>query len=185
MDDRKIVALYHARSQSAIDETREQYGEKLRRLAENLLGSYQDAEECVNDAYLGAWNSIPPKSPDPLLPYLYKIVRNLAINRYHRQTAEKRGGFGFDAAFEELEDVLVSPNKIEDELDTKELTALINSFVKGLPLKDRTLFLGRYWYGEAYDTLALRLDMTENNCAVRVSRIRQKLKAYLEKKGAL
>lgn len=185
MDDRKIISLYLERSQSAIEATRDEYGDRLRRLAENLLGSYQDAEECVNDAYLGAWNSIPPNTPEPLLPYLYKIVRNIAINRFHRNTAEKRGGIGFDAAIDELEQVLASENSTEEEFDTRELGRLINGFLKELSKKDRTLFLGRYWYGEAYDTLALRLGMTENNCAVRLSRTRQKLKAYLEKKGAL
>lgn len=185
MDDRKILELFFERSQSAIDETRAKYGDKLCRLAENILGSYEDAEECVNDTYLGAWNSIPPKEPEPLLPYLYRITRNIAITRFHRTTAKKRGGPGFDAAFDELEDVLVSTEGIEDEFDTKELSKLVNDFLKELPQRDRILFMGRYWYGEAYDTLALRLNISENNCAVRVSRIRHRLRNYLEKKGAL
>ncbi len=185
MKDQEIVALYWERSQKAIEETQNQYGEKLRRLAENLLGSYQDAEECVNDACLGAWNSIPPNRPDPLLPYLYRIVRNQALKRYHHDTAQKRGGTGFHIVFEELEGVLVSPGGPEKELDAKVLSQTLNNFLRGLSHKDRTLFLGRYWFGEAYDTLALRLGLSENSCAVRVSRIRKKLKTYLTKKGVL
>lgn len=185
MEDRQILDLFFDRSQQAIEATQEKYGEKMRRLAENLLGSSLDAEECVNDACLGAWNSIPPKRPEPLLPYLYKTVRNLALHRYHRNTAQKRGGCGFDAAFDELENVLVSPGGPESELDAKELGRVIEGFLRKLSSRDRALFLGRYWFGEAYDVLAFRLGMTENNAAVRVSRIREKLKSYLVKKGAL
>lgn len=186
MDDREIVALYWERSQTAIEETQKQYGEKLRRLAENLLGNFQDAEECVNDACLGAWNSIPPSKPDPLLPYLYRIVRNQALNRRRSGSAQKRGGGGFDAALEELEAVLVSPTgSPEQELDAKELGQVLDGFLRRLTHRDRVLFLGRYWYGEAYDTLALWLGISENACAARVSRTRKKLKTYLIKKGAL
>lgn len=185
MDDRKIVELYWDRSQQAIEETQAKYGKKLFRLAENLLGNYHDAEECVNDACLGAWNSIPPQKPSPLLPYLYKLVRNQALKRYHRDTAQKRGGKEFDAAFDELEGILSSGEGPEKAVERKELTELINQFLRGLSQKDRTLFLGRYWYGEAYDTIAMRLDMTENNCAVRLSRIREKLRKTLIRKGVL
>lgn len=185
MEDREIVTLYWERSPRAIEETQRQYGEKLRRLAENLLGNFQDAEECVSDACLGAWDSIPPNRPDPLLPYLYRVVRNQALKRYHRETAQKRGGAGFDAAFEELESVLASSGSPEEALDTKELSQIVNGFLRGLSHKDRALFLGRYWFGEAYDTLALQLGLSENNCAVRVSRIRKKLKTYLARKGVL
>lgn len=185
MEDREILDLFFDRSQRAIEETQEKYGEKLRRLAENLLGNTQDAEECVNDACLGAWDSIPPNRPDPLLPYLYKTVRNLALKRYHRDTAQKRGGDGFDAAFSELENVLATSGGPEAELDAKELARALNGFLKRLSSKDRALFLGRYWFGEAYDTLAFRLGMTENSAAVRLSRLRKKLRDYLVKKGAL
>lgn len=185
MEDREIVALYWERSPKAIEETQKQYGEKLRRLAENLLGNFQDAEECVNDACLGVWDSIPPNRPEPLLPYLYRVVRNQAIKRYRRETAQKRGGAGFNAAFEELEAVLASPDGPEEALDAKELSQIVNSFLQSLSHKDRVLFLGRYWFGEAYDTLALRLGLSENNCAVRVARIRKKLKSHLTKKGVL
>lgn len=185
MEDREILDLLFDRSQQGIDELQKKYGEKLRRLAENLLQNSWDAEECVNDACLAAWNSIPPARPEPLLPWLYKTVRNLAINRFHRSTAQKRGGFTFDAAFDELENMLVSDRRPEDALEAKELAKLLERFLGKLSPRDRALFLGRYWFGEACDTLAMRLNITENNCAVRLSRIRKKLRAYLIKKGAL
>lgn len=185
MEDREILELFFQRSQQAVNESQIKYGEKLCRLAENLLGNLQDAEECVNDTLLGAWNSIPPNRPDPLLPYLYRTVRNLALKRYHRDTAQKRGGSGFDAVFSELENVLVSSGGPEAELDAKELSTALNAFLRLLSPRDRKLFLGRYWFGEAYDTLALRLDMTENSAMVRISRIRKKLKNYLVKRGMI
>lgn len=185
MEDREIVNLFFDRSQQAIVETQEKYGEKLRRLAENLLNSTEDAEECVNDACLAAWSAIPPAKPEPLLPWLYKTVRNLALKRYHYNAAQKRGGNGFDAAFDELENTLCDSGSPESELDSKELARALNGFLRGLSLRDRRLFLGRYWFGEAYDTLSMRLGMTENNCAVRLSRLRNKLKTYLTKKGVL
>lgn len=185
MDDRKIVALYWERSQQAITETQAKYGDKLRRVAENMLGNYHDAEECVNDVCLGAWNTIPPQKPCPLLPYLYKLVRNQALKRYHHNAALKRGGTEFDAAFDELENLFSSGEGPEAAVERKELTEIINQFLRGLSKTDRILFLGRYWYGEAYDTIALRLNMTENNCAVRLSRLREKLKKTLIRKGVL
>lgn len=184
-DDKKIVELYWARAPQAIEETEKLYGGKLRRLAENYLGNYQDAEECVNDAYLGVWNSIPPNRPNPLLPYLYKITRNQAIKRYHRETAQKRGGYGFDAPFDELEEILISSDSVETQIEQQELTEIVNGFLRRLSPRDRTLFLGRYWYGEAYDSIALRLNMTENNCVVRMSRLRKKLRETLRRKGVL
>ncbi len=185
MDDRQILELFFSRSPQAIEEVQAKYGEKLRRLAENLLHNTLDAEECLSDALLGAWNSIPPARPDPLLPWLYKTVRNLAVKRFRRDTAQKRGGFTFDVAYEELEDVLASSGGPEAELEAKELAALLEHFLNGLSQKDRALFLGRYWFGEAYDTLAMRLNTTEDNCTVRLSRIRKKLRVYLVRKGAL
>ena len=144
MKDRDIIELFWQRLPQAVDAVEEAYGSQLRGLAGNLLPDPQDAEECLNDAYLGLWNSIPPAKPQPLLPYALRVVRNLCLKRYH-----------------------------------------YNSFVKGLSHRDRVLFLGRYWYGSSYKELALKLGITENNAAVRLSRLRDKLRAHLQKKGVL
>lgn len=187
MEDREILDLFFQRSQRALEELQQKYGGSMLRLARNILGNSGDAEECVNDACLGVWNTVPPRRPDPLLPYAYKIVRNLALKRYHWNTAQKRGGPGFDAAFSELEGCLSSPRAADPaaELDRKELIGFIEQFLDGLPPLDRTLFLERYWFGESHGALGKKLGLTENNAAVRLSRIRKKLKKHLEQKGAL
>lgn len=185
MDDRQIIELYFARSQQALTETQERYGDKLRRLAQNILRNPLDAAEVVNDAYLAAWNSIPPARPEPLLPWLYKTVRNLALKRYHHETAQKRGGAGFPLAYDELENLFSNAGGPEGELEAKELASLLNRFLRRLSPKDRKLFLGRYWYGETYAVMAAHLGLSENACMARVSRTRKKLKAYLTQKGAI
>ena len=115
MEDSKIIALFFARSEQAIAELSNKYGGLCLHVADNILGNRSDAEECVNDAYLGAWNTIPPQKPNPLQSYICKIVRNIAITRYHSNTAAKRNSH-YDVALEELEYCLFSPDTPEGTL---------------------------------------------------------------------
>ena len=119
MDDSKIIDLFYARSEQAIMELSTKYGAVCSKVAKNILNNSHDAEECVNDAYLGAWNTIPPQNPNPLLTYICRIVRNLSIMKYHSNTAIKRNSF-YDAALDELEDCLASSETVEDKLTAKE-----------------------------------------------------------------
>ncbi len=183
MTDKKILDLFLNRSQQGIAEVREKYGGRLFRLAENLLGNRLDAEECVNDALLAAWNAIPPQRPDPLLPWLYATVRNIAMNRCRVNLAQKRGGGAFLDSLEELEEVADFHSAPETAMDSKELAQALDRFLQRLPPKDRALFLGRYYAGESYYAIAQRLHMTEANCQVRACRLRKKLKIFLEKEG--
>lgn len=185
MTDEKILRLLFERSQQGISEVRDKYGGRLLRLAQNILDNRLDAEECVNDALLTAWDSIPPKRPDPLLPWLFVTTRNIAMNRLRAKKAQKRGGSGFYEAIDELSDILPDLHSIDDDVDGRELTRVINRFLSGLSQRDRSLFLGRYYSGESYSTMAQRLDMTEHNCQVRVSRLRKKLENHLKKEGFL
>ena len=185
MKDEEMLALFEARSQEALSAVRAEYGPRLLRLAENVTGSWQDAEECVNDGLLVAWNKIPPAHPVPLLPWLYAAVRHLALRKARDRRALKRGGPGIDLAVEELDQLLGSDSDPQREVELRELRLILERFVRRLPKRDRLIFLGRYWYGESYDTIALRLNMTENNCAVRMSLIRKKLRKALEKEGVL
>ena len=185
MKDEEILALFLERSQEAVDAVRQEYGSRLVRLAENITGSWQDAEECVNDGLLVAWNKIPPERPLPLLPWLYATVRNIALRRLKSNRAAKRGSGSFDLAVEELDDLVGKETGPEAAVELEELRQVLERFVRRLSKRDRRIFLGRYWYGEAYDTIALRLGMTENNCAVRMSLIRRKLRKTLEKEGVL
>ena len=184
MEDRWIVNLFWTRSPQALTAVEEAYGSQMLRLAESLLGNRQDAEECVNDAYLGLWNRIPPERPQPLLPYALRVVRNLCLKRYHWNSAAKRNT-QFDVAFSEMEECLGSRDGPEREQDLKELTRALEGFLNTLSQKDRILFLGRYWYGASYRELAVRLGISENTGAVRLSRLRKRLRVYLTKKGVL
>lgn len=185
MTDEKILDLLFQRSQQGIAEAREKYGEKLFRLADNILENRLDAEECVNDALLAAWNAIPPQRPDPLLSWLYATVRNIAMNRCRINLAKKRGGGSFLESLEELKEVVDLQNAPENALDLQELSKALNRFLRRLPKRDRLLMMGRYYAGESYSSLARRLDMTEENCQVRVHRLRKKLKVKLKKEGLL
>ena len=141
-----------------------------------------DAEECVNDAYFGIWNTIPPKKPNPLFTYLCRIVRNLSLKKYHANTAAKRNST-YDIALSELESCLASAQTVEEICTAKELSLLIDDFLDTLPKKDRILFVRRYWYADPISNLAETFQTTNNTISVRLLRIREKLKKYLKKEG--
>ncbi len=184
LDDSKIIDLFCARSEQAIVELSAKYGSACSRVARNILNNPYDAEECVNDAYLGAWNTIPPQNPDPLLTYICRIVRNLSIMKYHANTAIKRNSF-YDAALDELEDCLASSETVEDKLTAKELSAALDRFLDTLDKENRVMFVRRYWYSDPISEIAERLHMSKNNVSVRLSRTRERLKKYLKKEGLI
>ena len=184
MEDREILDLYWARSEQAIAETGRKYGRTVGRVARNILGDAQEAEECVNDTWLAAWNSIPPRRPDPLLTYLCKIARNTALSRRRDRLAQKRNS-SYDLALDELEAVLSTPGGPERDYEARELSAAVNGFLRTLSAEDRYAFLRRYWYGDPVKVIAAKLGGGEHRISVRLSRIRKKLKNDLEKEGLL
>lgn len=184
MDDEKIIELFFNRSEQAIEEVDKKYGKTCHNISYNILHNKLDAEECVNDAYLGAWNVIPPARPNPLLTYLCKIVRNLSLKRYEFNTAIKRNST-YDVAMEELESCLSSPETIESEIALKELTHIIENFLDSLSTENRVIFLRRYWFSDTYSDIAARVGMTEKNVSVRLTRIREKLRNYLTEREVL
>lgn len=184
MDDEKIIELFFNRSEQAIEEVDKKYGKTCHNISYNILHNKLDAEECVNDAYLGAWNAIPPARPNPLLTYLCKIVRNLSLKRYEFNTAIKRNST-YDVAMEELESCLSSPETVESEIALKELTHIIENFLDSLSTENRVIFLRRYWFSDTYSDIAARVGMTEKNVSVRLARIRQKLRNYLTEREVL
>lgn len=131
MEDSKIIELFFARSEQAISELASKYGKLCLKIAKNILSNTSDAEECVNDTYLGAWNSIPPAKPDPLQAYICRIVRNISIMKYHSNTAVKRNSF-YSSALDELELCLSSPASVEDSVSANELAGLLDSFLDTL-----------------------------------------------------
>ncbi len=160
MEDKEIVELYWARDDRAISETAEKYGNYLTKIAGNALTDTQDRDECVNDAYLAAWNSMPPHRPRRLGPFLGKLIRRLAIDRYRRLTAAKRGGSEATACIEELAEVLPADNSTEGAVESRELAVALNGFLEGLPARAREIMTRRYWAAEPVAEIARETGMS-------------------------
>ena len=183
MDDEQIVALFFERSERAIQELDNKYGKTCHHLSYNILNDRQDAEECVSDAYLGAWNAIPPAHPHPQLPYIVKIVRNISLKRYWRKDAARRSGH-YTIALEEIEDCIPDRKTVEDEVSARELARIIEAFLDTLTAKERVIFMRRYAYADTYGDIARRAGISPKNVSVRLTLIRQKLKQYLMEREA-
>lgn len=182
MEDAVIVDLYWARDQQAIVESDRKYGAFCGTLARNILSSFQDAEECVNDTWIRAWDTMPPQRPGSLRAYLGRIVRNLAIDRWRRAKAQKRGE-GMDIMLSELEACIPGGKSPEHELENKEITKIIESWLDTLSREERAIFLRRYWCGERVADLAAVWGCTPNRMAQRLLRLRSSLRRCLEEKG--
>jgi RNA polymerase sigma-70 factor (ECF subfamily) len=182
VEDEQIIALYFQRNEAAITETAKKYGAFCRRLAVQILTIPADAEECVNDTYLQAWNAIPPQRPEKLGAWLGRVVRNNAYNLWKKNHRKKRYD-GMEQLFSELADCIPSPITVERELDGQELTAFLNDWLGTLSKDDRALFLRRYWNGESVQALAARTGVSPAKMAKRMYRLRQNLRAALEKEG--
>ncbi len=181
MEDEKIIDLFNLRSEDAINHLGEKYGALCMSIARNILRNESDAQECVNDAYLGAWESIPPQKPDPLSAYICKIVRNISTARYHKNTAQKRNSH-YDAALDELADCISDVNS-DNSISAKELTKALDAFLATLSKENRVIFLRRYWFGDSVEAIARRMKSGKNSISVRLHRVREKLRSYLEKEG--
>lgn len=184
MEDKQIIGLYLARDENAISETAKKYGAFCHRVALNILSNDADAEECVNDTYLRAWNAIPPQRPDRLGVWLGKVTRNIAVNLWNKNRRIKRYG-GMEQLLDELEDCIPSPKTVDRELEDRELAEAIGMWLSTLTRDDRVLFLRRYWNGERVDDLARECGMTAGRLAKRMYRLRQKLRAALEREGCV
>lgn len=183
MTDAEIVALYWERSENAITITKSKYQEYLMKISYNVLANTQDTEECVNDTYLAAWNSMPEQRPSVLATYLGKIVRQISIDKYRKRKSIKRYVSEYAYSFEELDDIFSDGNTPEQILDEKELDDAINRFVRGLPEKERNLFIGRYYFFDSLKQVAGYNGMSEAKAKSILFRTRKKLKEYLRKEG--
>ena len=184
LEDSQIIDLFFERSEQAIAELDRKYGPAVRKTAANILRDPLDAEECVNDAYLGTWNSIPPHRPGPLGSYVCRIARNLAISRYRADHAAKRNG-GFELVLDELAEVVPSGVDLEKELEARELLAAVGRFLDTLDRDDRVLFVRRYWFADSVAALAAERHSRETRLSARLFRLRGKLRNYLTKEGLL
>ncbi len=182
IDDEKIIEMFFERSEQGIRELDNKYGAVCHSLSYNIVNSRQDAEECVNDAYLGVWNTIPPTRPNPLLSYIAKIVRNISLKNYWRKEADKRSG-QYTIALQEIEGCIADSKTVEDEIEARELARIIENFLDTLTVENRVIFMRRYWFAESYKDIAEFVGLTEKNISVRLTRIREKMKKYLIERG--
>ena len=183
MTDQQIIALYFCRSERAIAETAAQYGKLFYNVSYNILHNNEDAEECVNDTYLTAWNTIPPTKPTYLSTFLCKITRRLSIDKWRTKTAQKRGGDQMTLAVEELDRTLASDDDVEGTYIRRELTQELQNFLRQLPEQECRVFLCRYWYMDSIADIAKDFGYTQSKVKTMLLRTRRKLKAHLEEKG--
>lgn len=184
MEDFQIIVLYFGRDEDAIRQTDGKYGGLLKGIAYNILSSHEDSEECVNDTYQRAWDSMPPKKPDSLRAYLGRITRNLSINRWHENHTGKRGG-GAYVLLSELSDCVPSSRTVDREIEGSMLTDLIAGWLSKISDEDRVLFVRRYWYGDSLELLAQERGTTANRLSGRLFRMRGKLRDVLTREGVV
>ena len=183
MEDNRIVDLYFERSEQAITETELKYGRYCHKIAYNVLYSNPDAEECVNDTYMKAWSTIPPTRPSRLSAFLGKITRNIAINRYLHDRAEKRSA-PVELALDELSEVIADGMTGEAQItDGISLRDALNDFLAASADKPRKMFVKRYWYMLSVRDIAEEMGFSESYVKVTLYRMRQRLKERLEKEG--
>ncbi len=182
MEDSKIIELYFSRSQDAIKETASKYEKYLLTIAMNILYSHEDSEECVNDTYLAAWESIPPKKPERLSAFLGRIVRNSALDRYAAMHTQKRSTYT-QVALDELGECISDTPQDANVCEQMALRDALNSFLEKLPKRTRIIFVRRYFYLCSVSEISMSLQMSESNVKVTLLRTRQKLRTYLQEEG--
>ena len=181
ISDAELIRLYLARDNTAVELTMKKYGSRLLHFALGFLGDERDAEECVNDAYLKAWDSIPPHEPADLYAYLARICRFTAYDMIEKRNTVKRGAMVVELTHEMEECIPDTSSKTD--LPSAELTSLLNGFLGTLKRDDRSVFIRRYWFGESVSDIAGRFGFSESKVKTSLHRTREKLKKYLIKKG--
>lgn len=185
MKDTEIIDLYFARKEQAIIETQKSYGNYCYSIAFHVLHLKEDSEECVNDTWMRAWNSIPPNRPQRLALFLGTITRNLSFDRWKQKNALKRGNGEMEATLDELAECIPDRSNTEEIVEARQLQESINEFLKTLQERERNIFLRRYWYAEEYGEIAEKYGYNLNTVKTTLFRVRGKLKAYLEKEGVI
>lgn len=183
MEDKYIVELYWSRDERAIEETKKKYNGYCHSIAYNILCNSEDAEECVNDTYLGAWNSIPPHKPELLSTFLGKITRNLSLKKWRGKTADKRGGGEVALTLDELQECIPASNNIQEALEVKELAELIDTFLRSIPDDERRVFICRYWHMDSIADIGEQFGYGQSKVKMMLSRTRKKLQDKLVKEG--
>lgn len=185
MNDKKIIELLFARSQTAISHLQKKFGKYCHAIAYNILGNELDAQECVNDTYIRVWDSIPPHRPERLSSFMGKITRNLALDRIKSRNRQKRRGSQITAAIGELKECipdLAYPSDIADDIALRDA---LNSFLYSLSDETMKIFLQRYWYMSSIKEISEELSVSQSKVKITLHRTRNALKLYLEKEGII
>ncbi|MBQ8408686.1 MAG: sigma-70 family RNA polymerase sigma factor [Clostridia bacterium] len=185
MDDNKIIELYFARDEQAISETKAKYGKYCLKIAYNVLGNYEDAEECENDTYLGVWNAIPPTRPQMFSAFIGRITRNLSLKKLRARVAEKRQGSEAVISLDELGDCVPDGQSFDEGLNEKELAEIISLFLRSLNVTERKVFVCRYWYCDPISDICSQFGFSQSKVKMMLLRTRQKLSTYLQERGIL
>lgn len=183
MEDEKIVALYWDRNETAISETQTKYDRYLTKIAYNILNDTEDSRESVNDAYLAAWNSMPPQKPAVLSTYLGKLTRRISIDRFRYRNRDKRSASQYALSLSELDECVSGGNTTEETVNLKLLGEAIGQYLRTLPEETRTVFIGRYYYLDSVKEVAAYCRITESKCKTLLHRTRLGLRDYLTKEG--
>lgn len=184
MNDKVLVQDIWERKETGLSGAKAQYGSYCLYIARNILHSEEDAEECLNDALLAAWNSIPPHEPENLKLYLGKLIRNIALDRRRRNNAQKRVPDAAAVSLEELGE-LAGQNTAESALEEAELSREISAFLRTISETDRNLFIRRYWYCDSIQSICQRFGFRKSKVSVSLMRTRRRLAAHLKKEGYL
>jgi RNA polymerase sigma-70 factor (ECF subfamily) len=181
--DTAILELYETRCESAISETQKQYGAYCMSIAMNILQNREDAEECVNDTFLKAWNAIPPERPNVFAAFIGRITRNLSLDRYKSNKTAKRGGGETALLLSEMKTCIPDARNVEREVESKDLTRIIEDYLDTIREEDSAFFVRRYWHGEAVAQIAAKLGVSVSRINTSLHRTRKKLKTYLSERG--
>jgi RNA polymerase sigma factor (sigma-70 family) len=183
LEDSNIIDMLFRRDESALMEARRKYETYCRSIAHSILDNPEDEEECLNDLWLRVWNSIPPQHPQNLMAYLGKIARNLSLDKYRENHRQKRGGGAFELALEEMDFVISELNTVDGEYEYKELSAIIDSFIRTLPAGEHRIFVHRYWYFRDISQIAKIEQLKPQRVTHILFKIRKALRNYLKKEG--
>ena len=183
MSDEEIVEMYWQREERALSATDEKYGKYLYTIAYNIVHNNLDSEECLNDTYLGAWESIPPNRPNLFLVYLSKIMRNVAVDKYRSNSAKKNIPSSLVQSLDELDESVPYSPSLEEERAIDELRELLNKWLRGLSESERFLFVCRYYYADTIKDIANMLGITERTVFRQLSKLKENLREHLEKEG--
>lgn len=182
MDDTRIINLYWERDETAIKETSSKYGRLCAYIANNILSSREDSEECVNDTYLAVWNAIPTQRPNRFSVFISRITRNLALKRYEYLSAAKRSSWAV-TSLEELEDCVSGTDQVESEMEKMHIESTINHFLWQQGEEKRNVFIRRYWYFDSIENICKRTGFSQSKVKSMLFEMRQKLRKYLESEG--